>query len=93
MGIVIGPILKRANGYGFDVWTEGEGVRSGYPYRLIEHAYYARNASIRASARDRARAAIVCETLDEFVANSMLAAHAARRRGAAAGEAERLARA
>lgn len=71
MGIVIGPILKRADGYGFDIWTEGKGVSSGYPYRRIEHAYYARNASIRASARGCALAAIVCQTLDEFVAHAM----------------------
>jgi len=70
MGIVIGPILKRADGYGFDTWTEGKGVSSGYPYRRIEHAHYARNVAIKASAQDRALAAIVCQTLDEFVVNS-----------------------
>ena len=66
MGIVIGPVLKRPDGYGFDVWT----VARGYGYRRIEDAYYARNAEIRASAQGRFPAAIVCQTLDEFVVKS-----------------------
>jgi hypothetical protein len=70
MGIVIGPVLKRPDGYGFDVWTVAKGVARGYPYRRIEDAYYARNAEIRASAEGRFRAAIVCQTLDEFVVKS-----------------------
>jgi hypothetical protein len=76
MGIVIGPVLRRAKGYEFDIWTAGKGVTRGYPYRRIEDAHYARRAEIKASAQDRAVAAIVCLTLDEFIARStgMLAA-------------------
>jgi hypothetical protein len=70
MGMVIGPVLRRAGGYGFDIWTAGKGVARGYPYRRIEHAHYARNAEIRRLRRGRAPAAIVCETLDEFIAQS-----------------------
>ena len=70
MGIVIGPVLRRADAYRFETWTAGKGVSRGYPYRRIEDAYYARNAEIKASARGRAVAAIVCQTLDEFIANS-----------------------
>jgi hypothetical protein len=70
MSIVIGPVLKRPNGYGFDVWTVPKGVTRGYPYCRIEDAHYARNAEIRASARGRAPAAIVCQTLDEFIVKS-----------------------
>ncbi len=70
MGIVIGPVLRRGDGYRFDIWTAGKGVTRGYPYRRIEDAYYARNADIRASAQGRAPAAIVCQTLDEFIAES-----------------------
>ena len=44
MGTVIGPVLTRADRYGFDTWTAGKGVIRGYPYRRIEDAYYARNA-------------------------------------------------
>ena len=70
MGMVIGPVLRRADGYGFDSWTAGKGVSRGYPYRRIEDAYYARNAEIKASAQGRTPAAIVCQTLDEFIAKS-----------------------
>jgi hypothetical protein len=41
MDIVIGPVLKRPGGYGFDVWTAAKGLTRGYPYRRIEDAYYA----------------------------------------------------
>ena len=51
MGIVIGPVLRRADGYRFDTWTVDKGVGRGYPYR-------------------RAPSAIVCQTLDEFIAKS-----------------------
>ena len=70
MDIVIGPVLKRLDGYGFDVWTVAKGVARGYPYHRIEDAYYARRADIKASAQGRALAAIVCQTLDEFIAES-----------------------
>jgi hypothetical protein len=78
MDIVIGPVLRRADGYRFDTWTAGKGMARGYPYRRIEDAHYARNAEIRASAQGRAPSAIICQTLDEFIAqytgDEMLAA-------------------
>jgi hypothetical protein len=67
MSHVIGPVLRHADGYAFDAWTAGKGVTRSYPYHRIEHAYYARNTEIKASARGRAPAAIVCQTLDEFI--------------------------
>jgi FHA domain len=67
MNIVIGPVLSRADGYAFDTWSAGKGLTRSYPYRRIDQAYYARNAEIKASDRSRARAAIVCQTLDEFI--------------------------
>ena len=70
MGIVIGPVLRRADGYRFDTWTAGKGVTRGYPYRRIEDAHYARNSEIKASVQGRAPSAIVCQTLDEFIAKS-----------------------
>jgi hypothetical protein len=46
MGTVIGPVLRRADGYSFDTWTAGKGVTRGYPYRRIEDA-------LRAECRDQ----------------------------------------
>ena len=70
MSVVIGPVLRHADAYSFDTWTAGKGVSGGYLYGRIEDAYYARNAEIKASARGRAPSAIVCQTLDEFIAKS-----------------------
>ena len=70
MGTVIGPVLRRADGYGFDIWNAVKGVTRGYPYRRIEDAHYARKAEIKAFAQGRAVAAIVCQTVDEFIAKS-----------------------
>jgi hypothetical protein len=67
MNLVIGPVLRHADGYAFDTWTAGKGVARSYAYDRIEYAYYARNAEIKASARGRALAAIVCQSLDEFI--------------------------
>ena len=58
MNIVIGPVLRRADGYAFDTWTAGKGVTRSYPYHRIDQAYYAQNAEIKASAQSRAPAAI-----------------------------------
>ncbi len=70
MGIVIGPVLKRADGYAFDTWIAGKGLSPSYRYRRIEDAIYARNATIWPRGRDRTPTATVCQTLDEFVATS-----------------------
>jgi len=48
----------------------GRRAADGYPYRRIEDAHYARNAEIKASGRGGAPSAIVCQTLDEFIAKS-----------------------
>jgi hypothetical protein len=70
MGVIIGPVLMRADGYAFDTWTAAEAMTRGYRYRRIEEAYYARNAEITASAQGCAAAATVCCTLDEFIMES-----------------------
>ena len=70
MSVIIGPVLRRADGYAFDTWTGTKGVDRGYRYRRIEDAYYARNTEIRAAAQGRSPAAIVCQTLDEFIVKS-----------------------
>ena len=49
------------------MWTADKGVTRSYPYHRIDQAYYAQNAEIRASAHSRAPAAIVCQTLEEFI--------------------------
>jgi hypothetical protein len=72
MKLIIGPILKRAGGYVFDTWSAGGGLDQGYSYRRIEDASYARNAAIRTvqSGTSPALGAVVCHTLDEFLAQT-----------------------
>jgi hypothetical protein len=70
MAIVVGPVLAPSGGYRFDLWIAGKGLSPGYPYRRIEDAYYARNTVIRTSGQNRASGAVVCRTLDEFVAKT-----------------------
>ncbi len=70
MGTVIGPVLRRADGYRFDTWTAGKGLIRGYHYPRIEDAHYARNVEIKTSAQGRAPSATVCQTFDEFIAKS-----------------------
>ena len=67
MNVVFGPVLSGADGYAFDTWTAGKGLTRSYPYHRVEHAYYARNAEIKASGKSPDPAAVVCQTLDEFI--------------------------
>jgi hypothetical protein len=70
MKIVIGPVLSRADGYAYDTWAAGKRVTRSYRYRWIDQAYYARNPEIKTPAQGHAPAAIVCQTLDDLIANS-----------------------
>ena len=74
MHAVVGPIVTREGGYAFDSWTLEEGLRSGYPYRRIEDAHYARRAEIRSRSHGFAAEMVACSTIDEFTA--ALADHA-----------------
>jgi hypothetical protein len=46
MDILIGPVLRRADGYALDTSAAGNGVTHGYPYHRIDDAHHARNAEI-----------------------------------------------
>jgi hypothetical protein len=47
--MIIGPILKRPGGYGFDTWTATKGLSGGYVYLRIEDACYDRKAILEGS--------------------------------------------
>ena len=47
MDLVIGPILVRNGGFGFDCWTREQGLGPGYVYRRIGDADYARKFEVR----------------------------------------------
>jgi len=64
--MIIGPVLKRSDGYGFDVWIAATGVSTGCSYRRIEDAYYDRRITARGSCQPASSTAVICETVDAF---------------------------
>jgi len=42
MQIVVGPVLRREDGYAFDLFEPERGMKRGSAYRRIEDALYAR---------------------------------------------------
>jgi hypothetical protein len=67
MQIVLGPVLTRNGGYGFDCWTPDEGLNRGYTYGRIEDAHYARNVEIKSRNKGSSDQTIACSTVDDFV--------------------------
>lgn len=71
MGVVVGPILERPNGYAFYTWTVEHGVNRGYLYPRVEEASYARKVAVdRAAAKYAPMGCNIrtCGTLEEFMA-------------------------
>jgi hypothetical protein len=69
MPVILGPVVRKEGGYGFDTWAADEGVSPGFSYRRLEDAYYARNARIGEGMRSGTES-ISCCTVDEFVAET-----------------------
>ena len=78
MQAVLGPVVTRDGGYGFDVWRPDEGLSRSFCYPRVEDAHYARNFEIRFHARVHGGPMLSCATLDQFA--SLLASAAAVRR-------------
>ncbi|HVJ52854.1 MAG TPA: hypothetical protein VM689_10350 [Aliidongia sp.] len=69
MPVVLGPVIKKEGGYGFDIWVADKGLSYGFPYRRLEDAYYARKARIGESVQQGAES-IACHTMEEFLAET-----------------------
>lgn len=72
MGVVVGPVLERPNGYAFYTWTVENGVSRGYLYRRVEDASYARKVIVDRAVSKYSGATPVgdvrtCRTLEEFM--------------------------
>jgi hypothetical protein len=78
MHAVLGPVVTREGGYGFDLWTPEEGLSRSFCYPRVENAHYARNFEIKFHARVRGGPMLNCATLDQFA--SLLASTAAAHR-------------
>ena len=66
MDLLIGPLLERKGGYGYDTFTSAEGLRSSFRYRRVEEARYDQRALIAESERNQRCRIKMCETLSEF---------------------------
>ncbi|MBO0737843.1 MAG: hypothetical protein J2P48_14915 [Alphaproteobacteria bacterium] len=66
MDMLIGPLLERNGGYGYDTFTVAEGLRSSFRYLRVDAARYDQRALI-AEARSDSRCNVrICETQGEF---------------------------
>ena len=68
MYAVVGPVHTKAKGYAFDVWTPQSGLCPGFAYPRVQDAHYARRVEIREYSEIGEVPALVCSTIDEFVA-------------------------
>ena len=66
MDLLIGPLLERSGGYGYDTFTLAEGLRSSFRYRRVEEARYDQRALIGEAERDPRFIIRMCETISEF---------------------------
>jgi hypothetical protein len=85
MDMLIGPLLERNGGYGYDTFTVADGLRSSFRYLRLDAARYDQRALIAEARRDPRCNIRSCETQTEF---EQLAA-AARGESATTAEAEK----
>lgn len=64
--LYIGPLIARNGGYGYDTFSQAEGLRGSFRYRRIDEARHDRRAMIAESRLLPHLRVHVCETLPEF---------------------------
>jgi len=66
MDMLIGPLLERNGGYGYDTFTMADGLRSSFRYLRLDAARYDQRALIAETRRDPRCNVGICETQTEF---------------------------
>ncbi len=66
MDMLIGPLLERNGGYGYDIFTLADGSRSSFRYLRLDAARYDQRVLIAEARRDPSCIAHICETQSEF---------------------------
>jgi hypothetical protein len=66
MNMLVGPLLERNGGYGYDTFTIADGLRSSFRYLRLDAARYDQRALITEARRDPRRNVRSCETRAEF---------------------------
>jgi hypothetical protein len=64
--LFIGPLIERSGKFGYDTFSEVDGLRSSFRYPRIEQARYDRREMIAELRLDPRVRIHVCETLGEF---------------------------
>jgi hypothetical protein len=66
MDMLVGPLLERNGGYGYDTFTAADGLRSSFRYLRLDAARYDQRALITEARRDPRYNVRNCETQTEF---------------------------
>lgn len=66
MELLVGPLLQRYGGYGYDTFTAADGLRHSFRYLQIEAARYDQRALVAEARRDPRCQVRICETQSEF---------------------------
>jgi len=66
MDMLVGPLLQRNGGYGYDTFTVADGLRSSFRYLRLDAARYDQRALIAEAQRDPRCNVRVCETRTGF---------------------------
>ncbi len=66
MELLIGPLIERNGGYGYDTFAPNEGLRSSFRYLRLDAARYDQRALIAEAKRDSRLTVRMCETQTEF---------------------------
>jgi len=61
MRAVVGPVVTRGGGYGFDLWTLEGGLCQSFCYGRVEDAHYARRFEMKSLVDN-----VDCTTSDQF---------------------------
>ncbi len=64
--LYIGPVIARAGRFGYDTFSQDEGLRSSFRYPRVEEAHYDRRTMIAEAHRSAHLRVHICETLAEF---------------------------
>jgi hypothetical protein len=64
--LYIGPLLERNGSFGYDTFSQADGVRSSFRYQRVDQARHDRRAMIAESRRAPRIRVHICETLIEF---------------------------
>jgi hypothetical protein len=64
--LYVGPLIERSGSFGYDTFSQADGLRSSFRYQRVDQARHDRRAMIAESRRAPRTRVHICETLIEF---------------------------